>query len=362
MGLGSIMSWFKSQYDKLIAFAILMGLFVSLFYLAVRIGMMGGEQKSFEEWMRNIKIEHPAVAPVDTEALDRGAKRVEKPFQLAHVQWTNMLYVPEFRVWCVDCRRPIPYAVMQCPFCRADQPEIKIEPPKDTDHDGMPDEWEKKYGLDPFDASDADKDLDGDGFSNLLEYRAGTDPTDPKSHPTPESLLRVAEIIPEPFKLRFKAVLTLPDGSFQFQINLKDDTKTYFVKLNEEIGKEGFKVVKYEPKTTNSVVGGTGTQRVDVSVLTLQRGEKLIPLVKREKVIWKEFRARIVFELDKSEYTVRQDENMELTWKDKKQKYAVIKIDMEDQSVLIRRADDNKDFTVRKTLEIETKKTPETDR
>jgi hypothetical protein len=362
MGMGGIKSWFKSQYDKLVAIFILMGLLLSLLYLAVRIGMMNGEQKSFDKWTQNIKIEHPTVAPVNSELLNNAAKKVMKPFQLAPVQWTNTLFVPETRVWCVDCRRPIPYFALTCPFCMAKQPAIPMEKLRDSDGDGMPDWWELQYGLDPFDASDADKDIDGDGFSNLFEYQAGTDPTDPQSHPTLESLLRLDEIIPEPFKLRFKAVTTLPDGVYQFQINLKDDKKTYFVKMNEEVDKEDFKVVNYVPQFTNRFIPGIGTQVVDVSVLTLQRGDKLIPLTKGEKVVWKELKARITLELDKSEYTVHQDDSVELKWKNKKPKYTVIKIDMEDQSVLIRRADDNKDFTVRKTLEFETKKSPETDR
>ena len=47
----------------------------------------------------------------------------------------------------------------------------------DTDNDGMPDEWEEKYNLDPEDPTDADDDLDGDGLTNLKEYEAGTNPT-----------------------------------------------------------------------------------------------------------------------------------------------------------------------------------------
>jgi hypothetical protein len=47
----------------------------------------------------------------------------------------------------------------------------------DSDGDGMPDWWEKKYGLDPRDPSDAAKDLDKDGYTNLEEYLNGTDPT-----------------------------------------------------------------------------------------------------------------------------------------------------------------------------------------
>jgi len=49
----------------------------------------------------------------------------------------------------------------------------------DTDDDGMPDYWEKKYGLNPLDPSDANLDPDGDGLTNLLEYKHGTDPRNP---------------------------------------------------------------------------------------------------------------------------------------------------------------------------------------
>jgi pectate lyase len=43
----------------------------------------------------------------------------------------------------------------------------------DSDHDGMPDEWEKQHGLDPKDISDGAKDRDGDGYTNVEEYLNG---------------------------------------------------------------------------------------------------------------------------------------------------------------------------------------------
>lgn len=49
--------------------------------------------------------------------------------------------------------------------------------PVDTDHDGMPDEWEKKYSLNSNDASDGTKDPDNDGFTNLEEFLNGTSPS-----------------------------------------------------------------------------------------------------------------------------------------------------------------------------------------
>jgi hypothetical protein len=56
-------------------------------------------------------------------------------------------------------------------------PEYKGKAYKDSDNDGIPDAWEKKYGLNPKDASDANGDLNGDGYSNIEKYFNGIDPT-----------------------------------------------------------------------------------------------------------------------------------------------------------------------------------------
>lgn len=46
----------------------------------------------------------------------------------------------------------------------------------DIDKDGMPDEWEEKYGFDPGDPDDAYLDTDNDGINNLEEFRLDTNP------------------------------------------------------------------------------------------------------------------------------------------------------------------------------------------
>ncbi len=46
----------------------------------------------------------------------------------------------------------------------------------DDDGDGMIDDWENSYSLDPLDPADANLDPDSDGINNLQEFQLGTDP------------------------------------------------------------------------------------------------------------------------------------------------------------------------------------------
>lgn len=65
----------------------------------------------------------------------------------------------------------------------------------DSDGDGIPDGAEFAYGLDPLDPSDASGDLDGDGYSNLDEYIAATNPTDASDVPEEEAPLADVEYV-----------------------------------------------------------------------------------------------------------------------------------------------------------------------
>ena len=46
----------------------------------------------------------------------------------------------------------------------------------DTDNDGMPDWWEKRYGFDPKNPDDKDEDYDKDGITNLEEFKGDITP------------------------------------------------------------------------------------------------------------------------------------------------------------------------------------------
>ncbi len=49
----------------------------------------------------------------------------------------------------------------------------------DSDSDGMPDDWERRHGLDPNNPADASADNNGDGYTNIEDYINGLDPTAP---------------------------------------------------------------------------------------------------------------------------------------------------------------------------------------
>ena len=56
-------------------------------------------------------------------------------------------------------------------------PEYRGKPYKDSDGDGMPDDWETKYGLNPHNAADSAGDVNGDGYTNIEDFLNGRDPT-----------------------------------------------------------------------------------------------------------------------------------------------------------------------------------------
>jgi hypothetical protein len=69
-------------------------------------------------------------------------------------------------------------------------PDYKGEPYADADKDGLPDDWEAKYGLNPNDPSDASKDASGDGYTNIEAFIDGLDPTKKVEPKIPGSVAR----------------------------------------------------------------------------------------------------------------------------------------------------------------------------
>jgi pectate lyase len=73
-------------------------------------------------------------------------------------------------------------------------PDYKGQPHQDADSDGMPDDWETKYGLDANNPSDASADLNGDGYTNIEDFLNNLDPTAPKpTWPAPRTYVDLFE-------------------------------------------------------------------------------------------------------------------------------------------------------------------------
>ena len=245
-------------------------------------------------------------------------KVVGNPPSLVEVDDSRGSYlVSRSRVFCAACERAIFEKSEKCPFCKAEQPKeevVKI----DADGDGMPDEYERKHGLDPaVDDRELDKDLDG--FSNNEEFIAGTDPADPKSHPPYVDCLRLASsdaVKETTLPFYFEKIQQLNGGRHRYyfrDLSKKDAYGNrglvYSILEGDEIGKSGFFVKGYtEKKEKKAIKGGGGMERmVDLSEATIERksdGRVIVLRVgERRKPV--DVQAKLVYERrGTKEYTV----------------------------------------------------------
>lgn len=423
-----------AHYDKVLLFVVLAALLFSLAHLAVRLQKIQDREREILRRVEAMRPQHPEAQPINAGPYERALVEIRRPFTIP--EWKGNLLVPETRVTCVDCRRPIPIEAEVCPNkgCGARQPEGGPAPGLDSDKDGMPDAWEIAQGFDPNDPRDALLDADGDLFRNVDEYLSKTDPRNRDDHPPYETALQVKELIPDPFMLRFKSsfrlpgrsVLIWPDGKVQpladrsqivlseeaiinlprksalglgrgarieviglklifsqeggettalelgrnegvqlpveavlrvpgkeaqelpagctirsvidvkFQINTRGNARTYFVKLGDVV--EGFEVHKYDEIFVEDKQG----RKEDVSVLSLKRGEKLIPLEKGKDVQYDEYTVHLVFRLDGTEFKLKKDEEFELMGR----KYRLTAIDSKANCVVIGRTDEDKEWEI----------------
>lgn len=308
MTMGGIKAWFKRNYDKLAASMVLLVLLVSLFLLAMGAKVSKQKQADFDTKLRSLAPSHEQAAPADRTVFQSSLLSLTDPAKIG--EWPLRLFVPELRVRCVNCERPITYTASICPFCKAEQP---ADPGKDLFK-----EWLEKNGLNPLEGDIATVDTDNDGFTNREEYEFHTDPRNASDHPPALAKVDVKDIEPISFRLVFMSVNKMPTGKHLFQINLSSKGRTWWKSLGEEV--EGFKLVAYDENSP------------DGQVLTLQRGDKKIPLIKGQVVPRDEYVVVLHSRLDGTTLpSTRVDEEFEL----KGMKYRVKKVDMDGGRVLI---------------------------
>ena len=201
-------------------------------------------KRSYEEGVKNMKPQHATLTPLPVDPYEKTIRDLHAP-QTVRASTNGIgLFVPQRRVWCVDCLYPIPFSAAECPFCHTKQPKPG-EPPDpsrvDSEGKGIPDKWRIKHFNHPValaeDRSRAEDDADDDGFTNLQEFQAETNPRDLKDHPDLMALLCFKEITTRPYPFVFTSATHMPDGSLQLIFNEGD--RTYFTKKGEAIGKTG---------------------------------------------------------------------------------------------------------------------------
>ena len=300
-------TWIVRHYDKLAAAVVLLALVGALFMLAVNAQLLKKRQAEFDASLRSLTPVHGIAEAVDRSVFRASVRSLSDPFQIG--DWPLRLMVPELRVRCVNCERPIPFAATNCFFCKTAQLA-----------ENTPDlfkEWLEKNSLNPLEPDIGNADTDHDGFSNREEFEFHTDPHDPNSHPPALAKINVVSIQPISFTLVFKSVNKLSD-KLLFQINLRSNGRTWWKSLGDEV--EGFKLVDFDEKSP------------DGPVLTLQRGEKKIPLIKGKVVPRNEYEVVLHSRLDGMDLPpVRVDADFDV----KGTKYRVKKVDTEGMRVLI---------------------------
>ena len=299
--------------------------------------------------VERMKPSETGVKPFDMQGLNRAlalTRQPEKQLAKEVTDGTENFLTSERMVKCMNakCAKVISPArakqkkedgefAAKCPYCGAWQEEER-KVVLDTDGDGMPDKWEKRYDkssasakanakstpLDPA-KPDADVDADGDGFTNLEEYQASAaeakngikyDPLDKASHPNYlDSLKLVLPLKEKHLPFIFTAANKIPSGwrcAFYLP-NQKDDSgygrkglKTSAT-IGEEIAGSGFVLKSYEKKTAKRAIKGSVNMReVDVSEVVVERkgdGKKVV-LVQAEslkvKPIAVDVQATLVYE------------------------------------------------------------------
>jgi hypothetical protein len=334
LGIDQIGTRIKEQYDKVIAFVVLLLLLSSLLYLGVKVGLIRQMQADFDGWLKSRRPVNPEAEVIASDVFDAGRLSLEAPFQLDHAAWTNgAMFVPETRFNCRECLLPVHIAAERCPFCKTEAEE-PAPPNPDADGDGMPTVWEQRYGLDPFDASDADKDNDNDGYTNLAECKEGTSPTDDTDKPAAVERLVLERITGQRFGLRFNSRVKTKSG-YKFGLNYQlpdGTTKTDFAEIGDTVA--GFILKGYEEKMVK--VEKPFPHTADLSELTLATEDgQIIVLVKGKARLHVELTAHLTLMMPDGSVTrqaVKKDETFELDGA----MHRVIAIDVAEARVVIR--------------------------
>lgn len=318
MDVRNIISGIKIVYDKVILVVALLVLLCSIILL---IFLTDHEKRALRQAAQDpVGLQQKKVKPLDLGFLETAIESAVEPRQLD--AWTNRLMVAELRVACVKCGRPIPVEADKCPFrnCGAAQPARVDVRTRDSDLDGLPDAWEKQFGLNP-QIDDAQKDSDQDGFTNLEEYRGQTNPNDPAAHPPLAAKLRLLKAARVTLSLSFQGVQRITAQEKRYSVRDRRTGQDHYLKIGDKV--DGYIVAAFEEKFRDVRKPGLPKPvKEDISILTLKKDQKEIQLVIGQRAGQGDWQATLVFTVDNSRHLIKIGDELSL----KNERYKVVDI------------------------------------
>lgn len=361
MASAKLQTGLAGMYDKIILLAGIVFLGVAAYVFSSAKSSASDEDAAFEQRLRALKPANPDAPDISekVEAYDEPLARVADPALIQNDPDRVIgFFVPEARVFCINerCRYPIGLNWEKCPTCGTEQIVKRTEDPTaDSDGDGMPDVWERKYGLNPHAAADADLDPDDDGFTNLQEYKDGSDPLDPKSHTELALLMHVGDIKSTMIPLMFKGASRMPNGKFKCSFNYlhpqRREIMTIYVQEGDPIANpslkvdSGFKLDSLEVKEEeyhDTVTNSRRTREVRTAIIS-NAGGKTFRLETDKRVNDTDFIITIVQDFKGGQDIVLKGET---EFEVDGRKYSVVKVDKDLMKVVIRGENDKRDITL----------------
>ena len=316
-------NFFVAHYDWIVLGVGVVALLGAVAFYITAIGDDPDEAASrVASEVDRAKPSDTGVAQLDMSEFAEASRLAKSPKKLSDIPEKRASFLAsERRVKCSKCGEILlgdVKAMPKCPACGTAQ-EVEKAVVLDADGDGMSDEWEKKYGLNPGDPADGTLDSDGDGFTNLEECMAKTDPKDPRDHPDYLDSLKI-QLPLKKTQMPFIFLEARPVGKSWrcefFNPSQKDDYGRMGQPLTAMVGEEivqktiskekaasGYILKEYVKKEVKRERQGMkGLVPVDVSeaVVLRKRDNKVIRLVKAEnkrvKPVAEDVQATLLYE------------------------------------------------------------------
>lgn len=306
------MNFLRKHYEKIILASFLLIFILSLIYLITVFSKSSAVTKK-DLVLKELKADYPARFDIDGKEITAEDVK-EKYSEIANLNnasnWVRTgkkdvkspvasdLMMPIKAARCPNCKKIIPSIYFEknepCILCGGVLKElVEVDPTLhdvDNDGDGMPDAFEKKYGLNHKLAADKMEDLDEDGFPNYIEFKAKTKINDPKSHPSIVERLALRGVKKTKLPIQLWNVLSHgkeDKSEWLIQIKIVNKRKKWisrFPKLGSiiKLNREKYKIIDVNYTIKEKFDKKLGAPKsTNISTITLEKvgHEKDVPII-----------------------------------------------------------------------------------